>query len=165
MTKCSHGTFLTAYPTSVNFLCWIYNIWQRLWMVKKSLVLHSVYFIFLQYKFYVDGEWRHDEHQPFVNGNGGVMNTILITLPDMVPTGFSPSNMDVDDFSQQMVRIIILPYKKVQCFDLFAYLLVAYCFCVSNAVSIYIRCFILLFITNLKSLKEIHFILKGKDVE
>ncbi|WZZ83790.1 hypothetical protein YC2023_104362 [Brassica napus] len=55
-----------------------------------------------QYKFYVDGEWRHDEHQPFVNGNGGVMNTILITLPDMVPTGFSPSNMDVDDFSQQM---------------------------------------------------------------
>ncbi|KAF2589289.1 hypothetical protein F2Q70_00041955 [Brassica cretica] len=71
-------------------------------MLKKSLVIHSVYFIFVQYKFYVDGEWRHDEHQPFVNGNGGVMNTILITLPDMVPTGFSPSNMDVDDFSQQM---------------------------------------------------------------
>uniref|UniRef100_M4ES76 CBS domain-containing protein n=1 Tax=Brassica campestris TaxID=3711 RepID=M4ES76_BRACM len=55
-----------------------------------------------QYKFYVDGEWRHDEHQPFVNGNGGVMNTILITLPDMVPTGFSPSSMDVDDFSHRM---------------------------------------------------------------
>ncbi|KAG2260083.1 hypothetical protein Bca52824_079377 [Brassica carinata] len=55
-----------------------------------------------QYKFYVDGEWRHDEHQPFVNGNGGVMNTILITVPDMVPTGFSPSNMDVDDFSHRV---------------------------------------------------------------
>lgn len=84
----------------------------RLEMLKNPLVLQSVYFILMQYKFYVDGEWRHDEHQPFVNGNGGVMNTILITLPDMVPTGFSPSSMDVDDFSHRMVRIIILPYKK-----------------------------------------------------
>ncbi|KAF2618467.1 hypothetical protein F2Q68_00042621 [Brassica cretica] len=89
------------------FLCWgicvpIDSVTSMILMLKKSLVIHSVYFIFVQYKFYVDGEWRHDEHQPFVNGNGGVMNTILITLPDMVPTGFSPSNMDVDDFSQQM---------------------------------------------------------------
>ncbi|KAG2267667.1 hypothetical protein Bca52824_062222 [Brassica carinata] len=56
-----------------------------------------------QYKFYVDGEWRHDEHQPFVNANGGVMNTIFITGPDMPPAAFSPSNMDVDDFSQRVV--------------------------------------------------------------
>uniref|UniRef100_M4DPZ5 CBS domain-containing protein n=1 Tax=Brassica campestris TaxID=3711 RepID=M4DPZ5_BRACM len=55
-----------------------------------------------QYKFYVDGEWRHDEHQPFVNANGGVMNTIFITGPDMAPAAFSPSNMDVDDFSQRV---------------------------------------------------------------
>jgi hypothetical protein len=65
-------------------------------------MLHLCYFILMQYKFFVDGEWRHDEHQPFVSGNGGVVNTIFITGPDMVPAGFSPetlgrSNMDVDD--------------------------------------------------------------------
>ena len=69
-------------------------------MLKKT----SGYFIFMQYKFFVDGEWRHDEHQPFVTANGGVVNTIFITGPDMVPTGFNSSNMDVDDFSQRAVR-------------------------------------------------------------
>uniref|UniRef100_A0A1J3FXM1 Sucrose nonfermenting 4-like protein n=1 Tax=Noccaea caerulescens TaxID=107243 RepID=A0A1J3FXM1_NOCCA len=60
-----------------------------------------------QYKFFVDGEWRHDEHQPFVSGNGGVMNTIFITGPDMLRSGFSPaahdrSSMDVDDVIVRM---------------------------------------------------------------
>lgn len=64
----------------------------------------------MQYKFYVDGEWRHDEHQPFVNANGGVMNTIFITGPDMPPAAFSPSNMDVDDFSQRVVRDLMTFY-------------------------------------------------------
>lgn len=69
-------------------------------MLKKPLITFT-YFILMQYKFFVDGEWRHDEHQPFVSGNGGVVNTIFITGPDMVPTGFIPeppgrSNMDVD---------------------------------------------------------------------
>ncbi|XVE63020.1 hypothetical protein DITRI_Ditri06bG0166000 [Diplodiscus trichospermus] len=56
-----------------------------------------------QYKFIVDGEWRHDEHQPFVNGNYGLVNTVFIARePDMVPPGCSPetpgrTNMDVDD--------------------------------------------------------------------
>lgn len=63
----------------------------------------------MQYKFFVDGEWRHDEHQPFVSGNGGVMNTIFITGPDMLHSGFSPaahdrSSMDVDDVVVRMVR-------------------------------------------------------------
>ncbi|CAB4285334.1 unnamed protein product [Prunus armeniaca] len=56
-----------------------------------------------QYKFYVDGEWRHNEQQPFVTGNCGTVNTIFLAgEPDMVPTSFSPetsgrSNMDVDN--------------------------------------------------------------------
>ncbi|CDP15501.1 unnamed protein product [Coffea canephora] len=56
-----------------------------------------------QFKFFVDGEWRHDEHQPFVSGNYGVVNTIFLpSESDMVPTFFSPempgrSNMDVDN--------------------------------------------------------------------
>ncbi|KAK4402184.1 Sucrose nonfermenting 4-like protein [Sesamum angolense] len=55
-----------------------------------------------QYKFFVDGEWRHDEHQPFVSGNYGVVNTIYLPRePDTIPAVFSTeiagrSNMDVD---------------------------------------------------------------------
>ncbi|XP_024026913.1 sucrose nonfermenting 4-like protein isoform X2 [Morus notabilis] len=56
-----------------------------------------------QYKFYVDGEWRHDEQQQFVSGNYGVVNTIFLSgEPDMVPNVFPPeapdrANMDVDN--------------------------------------------------------------------
>ncbi|XP_068317898.1 sucrose nonfermenting 4-like protein isoform X1 [Pyrus communis] len=54
-----------------------------------------------QYKFFVDGQWRHNEHQPSVNANGGTVNTIFLAGEDIVPTSFSPetsggSNMDVD---------------------------------------------------------------------
>ncbi|KAI3445330.1 hypothetical protein Pfo_001995 [Paulownia fortunei] len=55
-----------------------------------------------QYKFFVDGEWRHDEHQPFVNGNYGVVNTIFLPRePDTIPAIFSSetagrSHMEVD---------------------------------------------------------------------
>ncbi|KAL0357320.1 UNVERIFIED_CONTAM: Sucrose nonfermenting 4-like protein [Sesamum calycinum] len=51
---------------------------------------------------FVDGEWRHDEHQPFVSGNYGVVNTIYLPRePDTIPAVFSTeiagrSNMDVD---------------------------------------------------------------------
>ncbi|KAK9136954.1 hypothetical protein Sjap_007548 [Stephania japonica] len=57
-----------------------------------------------QYKFFVDGEWRHDESQPFVSGNYGIVNTVLLARePDPVPTILSldmrgsRSNMDVDN--------------------------------------------------------------------
>ncbi|KAG6400090.1 hypothetical protein SASPL_141578 [Salvia splendens] len=45
-----------------------------------------------QYKFVVDGEWRHDEHQPSVNSNIGTVNTILLSteadyLTPMLQTG------------------------------------------------------------------------------
>ncbi|KAE9593685.1 hypothetical protein Lal_00036540 [Lupinus albus] len=39
-----------------------------------------------QFKFNVDGEWRHDEHEPCVSGNFGVVNTIyLVREPDITP--------------------------------------------------------------------------------
>ncbi|CAI0551245.1 unnamed protein product [Linum tenue] len=56
-----------------------------------------------QYKFIVDGEWRYDEHQPFVSGNYGVSNTVFLPRePDVIPATFSPtgpgrSSMDLDD--------------------------------------------------------------------
>ncbi|KHG30800.1 Sucrose nonfermenting 4-like protein [Gossypium arboreum] len=56
-----------------------------------------------QFKFFVDGEWRHDERQPFVNGNYGVVNTVFIAReldvvsPSLSPEAPSRSLMDVDD--------------------------------------------------------------------
>ncbi|CAI0460032.1 unnamed protein product [Linum tenue] len=56
-----------------------------------------------QYKFIVDGEWRYDEHQPFVSGNYGVSNTVFLPREaDVIPATFSPtgpgrSSMDLDD--------------------------------------------------------------------
>ncbi|KAK9139407.1 hypothetical protein Scep_009088 [Stephania cephalantha] len=57
-----------------------------------------------QYKFFVDGEWCHDESQPFVSGNYGIVNTVLLARePDPVPAILSlemrgsRSNMDVDN--------------------------------------------------------------------
>ncbi|CAH1427596.1 unnamed protein product [Lactuca virosa] len=65
-----------------------------------------------QYKFIVDGEWRHDEHQPFVTGNYGVVNTILLARePDFTPSVLTPhttsgSSMDVDnEVFQRVVRV------------------------------------------------------------
>ncbi|CAI8590073.1 unnamed protein product [Vicia faba] len=55
-----------------------------------------------QYKFFVDGEWRHDEHQPYVHGQYGIVNTVLLaTDPNYIPVinlDIAPgSNMDVDN--------------------------------------------------------------------
>lgn len=51
-----------------------------------------------QYKFCVDGVWRHDESQPFITGDYGLVNTILIREPDMIPSTYShqPPDMDMD---------------------------------------------------------------------
>ncbi|KDP23504.1 hypothetical protein JCGZ_23337 [Jatropha curcas] len=64
-----------------------------------------------QYKFFVDGEWRHDEHQQSVSGNYGVVNTVFLPRePDMVPSIVNPetsgSNMELDDvFLRPEVRL------------------------------------------------------------
>ncbi|KAL0916378.1 hypothetical protein M5K25_013883 [Dendrobium thyrsiflorum] len=57
-----------------------------------------------QYKFYVDGEWRHDENQRYVSSNYGIVNTLFLTgEPDPIPsivslgTPGSRDNMDVDN--------------------------------------------------------------------
>jgi hypothetical protein len=56
----------------------------------------------LQYKFFVDGEWRHDEHHPYVHGQYGIVNTVLLaTDPNYIPFITSDiasgNNMDVDN--------------------------------------------------------------------
>ncbi|KAL2530747.1 Sucrose nonfermenting 4-like protein [Forsythia ovata] len=67
-----------------------------------------------QYKFVVDGEWRHDEHKPFGSSNLGMVNTILLAreanyIPAMpipqIPPG-PGSNMDVDNEAfHRVVRV------------------------------------------------------------
>ncbi|XP_022959226.1 sucrose nonfermenting 4-like protein isoform X2 [Cucurbita maxima] len=65
-----------------------------------------------QYKFFVDGEWRHDEQQTCISGEYGVVNTVLLATepsyaaplanPEMAPG----SSMDVDnDAVRRLVRI------------------------------------------------------------
>lgn len=63
----------------------------------------------MQFKFIVDGEYRHDEHQPYINNNYDTMNTVLLAtesnyLPPMViPPVAHGSNMDVDNEAFQRV--------------------------------------------------------------
>ncbi|XP_073053693.1 sucrose nonfermenting 4-like protein isoform X3 [Primulina eburnea] len=63
-----------------------------------------------QYKFVVDGEWRHDEHQPFISSNIGTVNTILLNrdsdfhsalLSPQMPHSGHVSSMDVDNEALQ----------------------------------------------------------------
>ncbi|GAU38547.1 hypothetical protein TSUD_320190 [Trifolium subterraneum] len=63
------------------------------------------------YKFFVDGEWRHDEHQPYVHGQYGIVNTVLLaTDPNFIPLITSDiasgNNMDVDNETfRRVVRV------------------------------------------------------------
>lgn len=60
----------------------------------------------MQYKFFVDGEWRHDEHQPYATSEYGIVNTIFLTAdPNSVPgTPCSDNPMEVDDHVRRLVR-------------------------------------------------------------
>ncbi|KAL8121594.1 sucrose nonfermenting 4-like protein [Apium graveolens] len=67
---------------------------------------------FHQYKFIVDGEWRHDERQPCASSNYGTVNTVMLSrdsgynsaiLSPQVPSG---SSMDVDNaVFQRVIRV------------------------------------------------------------
>jgi len=64
----------------------------------------------MQYKFFVDGEWRHDEHQAYVPGEYGMVNTAFLPtdsnyMPVLNPD--APGNsMDVDNEAfRRVVRV------------------------------------------------------------
>ncbi|CAL9177347.1 sucrose nonfermenting 4-like protein [Musa acuminata AAA Group] len=64
-----------------------------------------------QYKFFVDGEWRHDDQQPHVVGNYGIVNTLILpqeSNPILTALGLEkPSNrinMDVDNWNFRHVE-------------------------------------------------------------
>lgn len=41
---------------------------------------------YVQYKFNVDGEWRHDEHKQFMHASFGAVNTIFVEQPYILPS-------------------------------------------------------------------------------
>lgn len=63
----------------------------------------------MQYKFIVDGEWRHDAHLPIVSGNYGEVHTVFVGgesgcfPPILIPEIQPGSNMDVDNEAFQRV--------------------------------------------------------------
>ncbi|CAL4928495.1 unnamed protein product [Urochloa decumbens] len=72
-----------------------------------------------QYKFFVDGEWRHDEHQPTISGEYGIVNTLYLTREfNQINSVLSPStpgnrmNMDVDNENFQ--RMVTLSDGNIQ---------------------------------------------------
>ncbi|XP_004508285.1 sucrose nonfermenting 4-like protein [Cicer arietinum] len=74
-------------------------------------VIHSLAPGYHQYKFFVDGEWRHDEHQPYISGEYGIVNTVLLAtepnfVPVLPPDIVAGSNMDVDNEAfRRVVRL------------------------------------------------------------
>lgn len=83
------------------------------YLIVFTCILLSLTF-HLQYKFIVDGEWRHDDRQPSISSNLGTVNTILLTREsDYRTTMLSPqgpsagpgagSSMDVDNDAFQRV--------------------------------------------------------------
>ncbi|KAG2395135.1 Sucrose nonfermenting 4-like protein [Vigna angularis] len=80
---------------------------------------------FHQYKFNVDGEWRHDEQQPSVSGSCGVVNTIyLVREPDTLPSILSNeapgrSQMEIDNMeanSRMPVSDLVLSRQRISVF-------------------------------------------------
>lgn len=70
----------------------------------------------LQYKFFVDGEWRHDENLPHVPTNEyGIVNTMSLAVdvpPQIVGSAMAHgSNMEVDnDNFRRVVRLTMIYY-------------------------------------------------------
>ncbi|KAK7292295.1 hypothetical protein RIF29_08073 [Crotalaria pallida] len=82
-------------------------------------VIHSLAPGYHQYKFFVDGEWQHDEHQPYISGEYGIVNTVLLATdpnftPILPPNISSGSNMDVDNEAfQRVVRLTDVSLNEV----------------------------------------------------
>ncbi|XP_020227809.1 sucrose nonfermenting 4-like protein [Cajanus cajan] len=125
--------FVWPYGGRSVYLCGSFTRWSELLQMSPVegcptvfQVIHSLAPGYHQYKFFVDGEWRHDEHQPYVSGEYGIVNTVLLaTDPNFVPgltsDMISGSNMDVDNEAfQRMVRLtdgtlsnVLLPLPRI----------------------------------------------------
>ena len=86
---------------SMSVLIYIY--------IYMDIAIHA-FDIYMQYKFLVDGEWRHDELQPYTTTEYGILNTIQFNMeanfnPEMIPG----SSMELDNEAfTRLVRYILL---------------------------------------------------------
>ncbi|XP_027903416.1 sucrose nonfermenting 4-like protein isoform X2 [Vigna unguiculata] len=110
--------FVWPYGGRSVFLCGSFTRWSELLPMSPvegcPTVFQVIYNLppgYHQYKFFVDGEWRHDEHQPYVPGEYGMVNTVfLATDPNYIPVlnpDVAPGNsMDVDNEAfRRVVRL------------------------------------------------------------
>ncbi|XP_071730436.1 sucrose nonfermenting 4-like protein [Rutidosis leptorrhynchoides] len=118
-TVLTPARFVWPYGGTSVYLSGSFTGWSEHWPMMQVEGCPTVYQTicslppgYHQYKFIVDGEWRYDEHQPYVTGNYGIVNTVLLTRePDHNSAVLSPrmtcgSNMDVDnDAFQRVVRV------------------------------------------------------------
>ncbi|CAJ1975978.1 unnamed protein product [Sphenostylis stenocarpa] len=85
----------------------------KLFIICHPVTIRSAYNYVtrLMYKFFVDGEWRHDEHQPYVPGEYGMVNTVFLPtdpnyMPVLTPDVAPGNSMDVDNEAfRRMVRL------------------------------------------------------------
>ncbi|XP_044486834.1 sucrose nonfermenting 4-like protein isoform X2 [Mangifera indica] len=110
--------FVWPYGGRTVYLSGSFNRWSELLPMSPVEGCPTVFQIvwsvppgFHQFKFCVDGEWRHDDHQSYASSEYGIVNTVLLpTEPNFIP-GINPlvpsgSNMDVDNEPfQRVVRI------------------------------------------------------------
>ncbi|KDO75154.1 hypothetical protein CISIN_1g010368mg [Citrus sinensis] len=110
--------FVWPYGGRSVFLSGSFNRWSELLPMSPVEGCPTVFQIiwsippgYHQYKFCVDGEWRHDEHQPFISSEYGIVNTVLLATEPNFMHGInqgmpSGSNMDVDNEAfQRLVQI------------------------------------------------------------
>ncbi|XP_057427316.1 sucrose nonfermenting 4-like protein [Lotus japonicus] len=102
--------FVWPYGGRTVFLCGSFTRWQAIIPMSRMDSCPDVFEVlcslipgYHQYNFYVDGKWRHDEQQPFVNEIFGVVNSIyLLRQPDILSTLLSAEtpgggHMEVDN--------------------------------------------------------------------
>ncbi|XP_014501910.1 sucrose nonfermenting 4-like protein [Vigna radiata var. radiata] len=118
--------FVWPYGGRSVFLCGSFTRWSELLPMSPvegcPTVFQVIYNLppgYHQYKFFVDGEWRHDEHQPYVPGEYGMVNTVfLATDPNYIPvlnSDVAPGNsMDVDNEAfRRVVRVRLTDGSEV----------------------------------------------------
>lgn len=86
------------------------NVFQAFWSLPVG---------YHQFKFLVDGEWRHDDQQPHTTSEYGMVNTLVVptehnylALSPEIPST-STNNMEVDNNAfRHMVRIADVPLNQ-----------------------------------------------------
>ncbi|XP_028781449.1 sucrose nonfermenting 4-like protein isoform X1 [Neltuma alba] len=108
--------FVWPYGGREVYLCGSFTRWSEFLRMSPVegcptvfQVIHSLAPGYHQYKFLVDREWRHDEHQPYVSGEHGVVNTVFLANPNEMPISTpqvaSGSGMDVDNEAIRRMQV------------------------------------------------------------